>query len=152
MRRKTVRAALALLAVVLLATACSGEIDEVQLVDGAIDDNNTTVDGPVEDPQGECNREALIGEWRSPRAAGTEPLDPNDGVDDEGGSGVVVLTVADDELNLRSADTISVYDSWLCTESEIIGVFSSGEEELVATLSEDGTVSVGQWELTKAEQ
>ena len=107
-------------------------------------------DGPIED-QGECDRDEFSAVWRSPRAAGTEPLAANDGEYDEGGVGVVELILNDDEVELLSGDTIELFDSWFCTASTIIGVTSAGEEWELATINDDGTLTARNETLSKSD-
>lgn len=111
---------------------------------------NPVDDGPVLE-QGFCDQSALVGEWLSPRAAGTEPLAEDDGVFDEGGAGVVVLTLGINEASLQSSDTVEVFGEWFCTASTVIGITSDGQERQLATIDSDGTLTSGDWTLTKAD-
>lgn len=108
-------------------------------------------DGPVP-PEEPCDQGAYVGTWLSPRAAGTEPLDPDDGVGDEGGSGVVVLTLADGESMLQSADTIEVIGEWFCSGTTLIAISGAGQERELATINDDGTLTVGSVVLSRADE
>lgn len=104
---------------------------------------------PEEDPF--CETDPLVGTWQSPRAADTEPLDPDDGIADEGGSGVVNLTLVESgESTLLSADTIEIIGEWFCRDSTVIAISMDGEERQLATVNDDGTLTYGSWALTKA--
>lgn len=90
----------------------------------------------------ECDSLSLVGTWVSPRAAGAEPLEPDAGIADEGGAGVVALTLVDGaESTLMSADTIEIIGEWFCVDSVLIGLSGQGEEFEIATVNDDGTLT-----------
>ncbi len=105
-------------------------------------------DGPVP-PSEPCNADEYIGTWLSPRAAGTEPLEPDDGVNDEGGAGVVVLNLDHGESTLQEADSIEVIGEWFCTDSTLIRITNDGEEIVLATINDDDTLTVRDWTLVR---
>jgi len=105
-------------------------------------------------PLDECDQGAFVGKWLSPRAAGTEPLADDDGVGDEGGSGVVALTLNEDTRgngSIQNADTIEVFGEWFCTSTTIFGITDNGDEITLATINDDGTLTAGNQTLTKVD-
>lgn len=81
----------------------------------------------VDIPSEPCNGDEFAGTWQST---------------DEEGAKALVLTLVDGGSILQSDGTTERIGEWFCMDSTLIAITDSGEERELATINDDGTLTI----------